>query len=416
MRLVTYLIVISLFLCSTHSLIAQENEQTRLENQRKALKEEIQKIKKYLEKTSKKENSLNAQVQDLLLKIKVREKLIKNIDHELEVISKDISKNSNQIGSMNKELAHLKKEYADMIYKSYKNKKNQNNLLFLLSANDFQQSYLRYQYLNQYNDYRKKQGELIQLKAKQLQQLNDSLQRKKVNKQKLLNNKKDEQTTLETEKSKQEDLAKKYKKQKQEYQAQIKQKQEEERKLTQQIEEAIRNAIVKANASKSKNTGKTTTPTATSNTEFVLAPEDKVLAGQFESNKGKLPWPVAQGIVTVRFGKQPDPLDPKLTIESSGVRIATAENQKARAIFEGTVLAIQKNPQTGILSVLIQHGNYISVYANLKNVSVSKGNKVAVKQDIGTIVTDASTGKTVLKFQIWQNTTKLNPAGWINNL
>jgi len=109
-------------------------------------------------------------------------------------------------------------------------------------------------------------------------------------------------------------------------------------------------------------------------------------------------------------------MDSKLTIESSGVRIATAENQKARAVFEGKVMAIQKNPQNGILSVLIQHGNYITVYANLKSVSVAKGDQVKIKQNIGTVHTDNVTGKTILKFQIWQDDQKLDPSGWIDGM
>lgn len=414
----TYRFLIGFMLWFVSSIVvAQQTEQQKLEVQRKVLQEEIAKIKNYLEKTKKKENTVSVQVQDLFQKIKTREKLIATIDKELDLLSTDITKNASQIQKMQQQLDALKKEYADMIYKSYKNKNNQSNMLFLLSAHDFQQSYLRYQYVKQYNQYRKKQGELIQQRAEQLQTLNDSLQRKKANKVNLMTHKKVEQSQLEKEKTKQEELAKTYQKQKKEYQAQIKKKQEEERKLSAQIEEAIRAAITQSNLAKNKgNTKATKAISTTEKAEFILAPEDKVLAGEFTANKGKLPWPVEKGIVTVRFGKQPDPMDSKLIIESSGVRIATAENQKARVIFNGVVLAVQKNPQTGLLSVLVQHGNYISVYANLTNVSVKKGQKVTTKQNIGTIHTDSVTGKTILKFQIWENTNKLNPASWIDKM
>jgi len=191
--------------------------------------------------------------------------------------------------------------------------------------------------------------------------------------------------------------------------------------LTNQIEnfikEAIKKSVAKSTTSKTTTpTLKTTPATTTKKNEFVLAPEAKELAELFSSNKGNLPWPVEKGIVMVRFGKQPDPMDPKLFIESSGVRIATSENQKARAVFKGKVMAIQKNPQNGILSVLIQHGNYITVYANLKSVLVSKGEEVKIKQNIGTVQTDKVTGKTILKFQIWQNDVKMNPSLWIDGM
>ncbi len=144
-----------------------------------------------------------------------------------------------------------------------------------------------------------------------------------------------------------------------------------------------------------------------------MTPAAKALAAKFTSNKGKLPWPVQKGLVTVRFGRQADPMDSGVKIESSGVRIATNDKAKARTVFDGKVMAIQKNPQSGILSVLIQHGNYITVYANLENVLVAKGDQVKTKEIIGTIHTDAVTGKTILKFQIWKDVNKQNPAEWV---
>lgn len=214
----------------------------------------------------------------------------------------------------------------------------------------------------------------------------------------MIDEKQFEQNQIASEKEKQEKLVQKYRKKKQKYAAQIRKKQRAERKLTRQIESLIRGAIKKS-GNKNKN--------------FSLTPAAKALAAQFSANKGKLPWPVTKGLVTVRFGKQPDPIDSKLTIESSGVRIATTEKSSARAVFKGKVMAILKNPQNGTLSVLIQHGNYITVYANLEKVSVAKGEKVATKQKLGTIHTDRVTGKTILKFQIWADVIKQNPANWV---
>jgi len=412
----------------TVNVFAQQTDQKKLEEKRKSLKEEINKIKTYIDKTQKKEANLSTQVENLNHKIVVREKLITVMDSEVDNISEVIAKKNKEIILFQTDLNVVKKDYAEMIYKTYKNKKSDNQLLFLLSSENFHQGYLRFQYLKQYSQYRKKQAEEIIVKSQKLKTLIDSLTLKKELKKDLLEDKMTEQEKMEKEKEKQEELVKKYKKQKKEYVAQIKIKQEEEKELTNQIEKFISDAIKKSVA-KSTTTKKTTsntktttstnkvTPTTTAKkNEFVLAPEAKELAGLFSSNKGKLPWPVEKGFVTVRFGKQPDPMDPKLFIESSGVRIATSENQKARAIFEGKVMAIQKNPQNGILSVLIQHGNYITVYANLRSVLVSKGEEVKIKQNIGTVQTDKVTGKTILKFQIWQNDVKMDPSIWIEGM
>ncbi len=421
-KTIYFFFFLGLSLWNSTVLFAQETDQKKLEEKRKTLKNDIKKINTYIESTTKKTTTISNQVEDLNNKLKVRENLIQTIDKEVDHISNDIKKNEVILKRQQADLDKIKKEYADMVYKSYKNRNADNQLLFILSSDGFYQGYLRYQYLKQYADYRKKQGQIIIQKAEKLKKINDSLKVKKNIKVELIEDKETEQKQLETEKNKNLELVKKYKKQKKEYQSQIQKKQAEEKQLTYQIENLIKTEIQKSINTKKTTTSKEKTTTVakkeTTNkkSEFTLAPEAKELAGQFANNKGKLPWPVEKGIVTVRFGKQPDPMDPKLMLESSGVRIATAENQKAKAIFDGVVLAIQKNPQSGILSVLIQHGNYITVYANLTNVLVVKGSKVKTKQNIGTIATDTSTGKTILKFQIWNNDQKMDPSLWIDGM
>ncbi len=422
------MLILGLNIFNSTRFFAQETDQKKLEEKRKALKNDINKINTYIESATKKATSLSNQVEDLNSKIKVRENLIQTIDKEVDHISNDIQKNEVILKHQQADLDKIKREYADMVYKSYKNRSADNQLLFILSSDGFYQGYLRYQYLKQYADYQKKQGQIIIQKTEKLKRMNDSLKVKKNIKVELIEDKETEQKQMETEKNKNLALVKKYKKQKKEYQSQIQKKQQEEKQLTNQIENLIKAEILKSINKKTTTTNKETTTTTTEETttqkevattkknEFTLAPEAKELAEQFANNKGKLPWPVEKGVVTVRFGKQSDPMDTKLMLESSGVRIATAENQKARAIFEGVVLAIQKNPQSGILSVLIQHGNYITVYANLKSVSVAKGSKVKTKQSIGTVSTDTSTGKTILKFQIWNNDQKMDPALWIDGM
>lgn len=393
-----FFIIFSLLLFIVTPIFAQKTNRKKLEDRRVALKNEITKIKTYLDNTQKKERSLSNQVKDLNQKISTREDLITTISDEISEIGGEIATNSNKIALLQNELDVLKKDYSTLIYKSYLSKSEANRLLFLLSSDNFYQGFRRFQYMKQITKYRKSQGDTIKTRSFKLQVLNDSLAILKITKSNLKDEKKHEQGKIVSEKEKQEVLVKKYRKKKRKYIAQIKDKRRAERKLTKQIENLIRNAIKKS-GTKSKS--------------FALTPAAKALAAKFTSNKGKLPWPVQKGLVTVRFGRQADPMDSGVKIESSGVRIATNDGAKARTVFDGKVMAIQKNPQSGILSVLIQHGNYITVYANLENVLVAKGDKVKTKEIIGTIHTDAVTGKTILKFQIWKDVNKQNPAEWV---
>lgn len=395
---IRFLYLFFLLLFFVNPISAQKNNQKKLENKRIELKKEIKKIKNYLYNTKKKERSLSNQVRDLNQKITTRENLINTISDELISLGNEIEKNTEEIAILFDELESLKADYANMIHKSYKNKSSANRLLFLLSSNNFYQGFQRFQYMKQYTQYRKSQGDSIKSKANRLQIMNDSLAVLKITKHNLIDEKKYEQGKIGVEKEKQEALVKKYRNKKQSYIAQIEKKQREERKLTQQIENLIRGAIKKSGA-KSKG--------------FALTPAAKALADKFTLNKGKLPWPVEKGLVTVRFGKQPDPMASGVNIESSGVRIASNKGATARAVFDGKVMAIQKNPQSGILSILVQHGNYITVYANLERVDVSKGNLVKTKETLGVIHTDKVTGKTILKFQVWKDVSKQNPAEWV---
>jgi len=396
------LLAFSFLFLTTTSVFAQKTKRKNLEAKRISLKKEIRKIKSYLDNTKKKERSLSNQVRDLNQKISTRSDLINTISDEIDLIGREIKQNTQKISLVQDHLNLLKKDYTALIIKSHKNKSESNRLLFLLSSDSFYQGFQRFQYMKQYTQYRKDQGDSIQVKAMKLQVMNDSLAVMKITKHNLIDEKKHEQGIIESEKEKQEVLVKKYRKKKRRYITQIRRKQAEERKLTLQIENIIKGAIEKSGTKKSKS--------------FALSPKAQALAKEFSSNKGKLPWPVKNGLVTVRFGRQPDPMNSGVKIESSGVRIATNEGATARAVFDGKVMAIQKNPQSGILSVLVQHGNYITVYANLESVDISKGDTVKTKETLGTIHTDRITGKTVLKFQIWKDVTKQNPTNWVYKL
>lgn len=397
------LFIISFFIIGN---ISAQTDRKKLEEQRIQLQNEIKTINSLLFKTKKEEKNLVSQVNDLSQKIRVRSKLISTINEEANAINREIRRNERQIKDLEFELAILKRDYADMIYRSYKSKSKHSRLMFVLSSENFNQAYRRFQYMKQYTQYRKKQGEEIQRKSDKLLGLTDTLKVKKADKIILLNEKKTEQEKIEQEKKSQEKLIGQVKRKEKQYVAQIRAKEKEERRIDAQIERLIRDEIAKAN----KKSGGTETEIKTSS-GFILTAEAKALASKFTENKGKLPWPVLKGLVIRGYGTQPHPTLPGITVESNGVYVATEEGSKARAVFEGTVLAIQS--VSGQFAVYIQHGNYISIYNNLEQVYVKKGDKIATKQDVGLIHTDRVTDKTILKFQMWRDTNRENPKSWI---
>lgn len=375
----------------------QAQTKKELETKRQQLRKEIRQINSLLFKTKSKEKSLLSQVSDLNKRINTREKLITTIIQETQILSSEITKNEKEIASLEKSLKLLKDDYAAMIIKSYKNKSKENRLLFLLSSDDFTQAYNRLRYMKQYTAYRQRQGKEIALQSLNLKLFNDTLLFKKVSKDTLLVVTQKEQDSIKVEKENQKKLITKIKRKEKKYLADIRKKQRQERDLNKKIEKLIRDAIAASNKKGSS---------------FKLTAEAKALAAEFVANQGKLPWPVEKGLVVLRYGTQRHPVVKTATIQSNGVRIATEENAFARSVFKGKVLAIQLIPG-GQKAVLVQHGNYISVYKNLDTVIVTKGQTLTTKQNIGTIHTDKSTGKTILAFVLFKEVKTVNPALWV---
>ncbi len=374
----------------------------KLEAQREDLQKEIQQINDLLIKTKTNKKSALSQVADLDKQISVRAKIINTFDKDLDLLSNDIAQNQRKFNSLLKSLEVLKADYAKMILKAYKNKTAENKMLFLLSAKDFTQAYNRLKYMQQYTDYRKHQGLEIERQSIVLKQYNDTLKVKKATKKVLLSEAQKEQDHIKNEREDRKVLVAQIKKQERKYLADIRKKQKEENALNLKIENLIKDAISKTNTK------------GTKTSEFRLTPEAKALAAEFISNQGKLPWPVEKGLIVLGYGTQPHPVVTTATIQSNGIRIATEVGSKARAVFNGVVLAIQVIPG-GQKAVLIQHGNYISVYKNLDQVLVEKGQKVTTKQAIGVIHTDSVSGQTILAFVLFKEVKTIDPELWIKN-
>ena len=394
-----------LFFCVVFGY-SQSDKQLELENQRQEFLRQIQQIETLLFQGKKDEKSIVSMVEDLNYKVTVRRNLISVTNQQANLLTREINNNQKTISKLRDRLTLLKEEYAAMIVKSYKSKSEQSKVMFLLSSSNFQQAYKRLQYIKQYADYQKKQGEEIKAKSIELQALNQNLLKQKQDKEALIKENRLAKDKLEQELKQQETLITSIKKDLNKYTSQIRVKQQEIDKIDKQIEKIIRDAMaasnVKAGKSKESNT-------------FALTPEDRKLAASFMANKGKLPWPVEHGLVKVRYGIQKSPIDHTVPIKSNGVRIVTNKDEKVRAVFEGTVHSILV-PKNGNITILIQHGNYFTIYKNLSNIYVKKGDKVTTKQEIGIVLTDKASNETILSFVIWKDGDTQNPAHWINKM
>jgi septal ring factor EnvC (AmiA/AmiB activator) len=413
-------IPILIFFLSVFSVFGQTRKQ--LEVQRKKLNKEIKQVNTLLFNEKKKEKNALEELKDINKKIEVRSKLISTINAEAALLSKEIGVNEAKLKRLNKKLADLKADYSDMIFKSYKSKSQQSRMMFLLSSQNFYQAYKRLEYMKQYTSFRKTQGEDIVTSANFIKKLNDSLFFRKNVKDTLILSEKQHKKEIEADKKSKEKLIVTIKKKGVKYKKELQNKIKEEKKVVARIDKKIREEIAKANrialakakaAAAKSNVKPSSKPKAVvKKNEFILSPEAKALATNFESNKGKLPWPVSEGIVVRRFGKQPHPSFPGISINGTGLHIVTKQGKDAKSIFKGKVLNVLVSSE-GRRNVLIQHGNYISSYNNLERIYVKKGDAVQTGQKIGRIFTDKVSKKTKLVFVLFKNTTRLNPSSWI---
>lgn len=420
-----------LFICMTSVLWSQSSQQEKLEKRKAEIQKEIRENEKMLQNVKSKEKSAMNVFMIQKNKIRLKEILINTTEKQAKYLANDMYINQMKINKLNKELAVLKEDYAKMIVKSYKSRSEQSRAMFILSSDNFLQAYKRAQYLKQYTSFRKNQGEEIKSKSVELVNYNNKLNAQKIAKQKLIAENVKEKTGLVKEKQEQEKLVNSIKKDKNRIVSDIRKKQRESKTIDKQIDRLIREAIAEANrkaalekakaralANNSKASPKEVAAAvakeSVSSSRIELTPEAKLIADNFRANRGSLPWPVEKGFISLGYGDQAHPIYNTLVIHNSGVEITTNEGASARAVFGGEVASVM------ILSpvnkaVMIQHGDYFTIYQNLSSVSVNKGDKVSIKQTLGRVRTNGDTGKTVIKFLLLQNTSYTNPQGWLTN-
>ena len=391
---------ILLFLLLLTATDIRSQSKQDLERQKKEIQNEIKVIELKLSNSSKKKGLIISNAEDLNYKIKLQQSLISNINNQLNLILNEIDSNEIQLSNLKNREMTLKKELSKMLLIGYKKKSNLNKLMFIFSSSSFQQAYKRVQYFKQYLNFQNKTLSKIKSTQSEIENVILILDSQKTNKQLLINENENIKIELSNEYNNLNMLIVEVNKDQKKYKNEIKQKQKLSKNIDKKIEKLIREALAKSK----RNDG-----------GFKLSEEAQLISKNFNANKGRLPSPVIRGNVVLGFGKQPHPIVKTATIQSNGVRIRTSSDVEARAIFDGEVYSIiisKNNSRT----VLIQHGNFFTVYKNLSQIYVSKGDKLKTKEAIGKIATDPLNGQTILSFSIFYNGVPQNPKSWIYKL
>lgn len=394
------------FLLLCFSSYSQSINELRKEKEKTS--QEIEYINNLLKETNQSAKTSVNRLTILERKIRLQENLISNINSELTYLDSTIIRSSNNIDSLTADLNLIKNRYAGMIRYARRNQDLNNQLLFLLSADDFNQAYKRFTYLKQYADYRRTQAREITELTEKLAQLVDNLNSRKSDKQQLLTTKISQSDKYEKQKAEQKETYVQLQKKEKDLKKKLENQQRIAMKLEQEIERSIAEEARKSAPKVSKSTKTAKTP------EPKQSPENKNLSDDFSKNKGKLPWPLQRGLITEHFGEHPDLVLKHVIRRNSGIDITTQSGARARAVFKGEVTKVLPNIG-GNMAIILRHGSYLTVYSNLSSVSVQVGQKVDTKQEIGTVYTDTEDGnKTVLKFQLWYENNKQDPEKWIS--
>lgn len=427
---------IALFFVAFSIQLSAQKDKTTLQERKAKIEREISYTNQLLSETKKSKQSNLNQLYLINKKINKREDLIREIGNEVTGIDREVIRLNDTIDKLSQTILDLKKEYAQLIYNTYKNRNAYDRLMFIFSSRDFNQAYRRLKYMQQYSDYRKNQAENI-LKAQHLLWAKKAeYEKQKSNKLVLIHNKEVEKQKLTTEQEEKNQTIKGLTKQEKNLGRKLQENQAALRKLQLAIEAVVAEEVRKAkeekarqaaaNKAAAKPAGNPATKPATktiTDTKAKTAPvvepvsmsvtaEEVNLSKDFAGNRGRLPWPVDRGVVAVSFGEHAHPEFKNIKVKNNGIDIATSADARAKAVFPGVVSSVISIVNLNYV-VIIRHGDYLTVYSNLKSVTVKKGDKVKIRQEIGTLYTDPEENKTILHFELWHNTYAQNPEIWI---
>ncbi len=431
-----HIILVLLLLALVNPVYCQKTKgksKKQLQSEITSLQKEISTANQLLKKTKKdKEMTLN-EVNLLDKKIKQREQLIKAYNEQIAVLDEEINTGQSNIKTLNADLGKLRKEYAKMLTFANKNRSHYDKLGFVFASQNFNQAFRRLRYIREFSDARKVKMDQIASTERRISGEVEASQQAREEQAALLKDEKEQQEALKKEKEELNSQVAKLKKKEGNLQQDIKNKQQQTQKLQKAIDDIIAEEIRKANAeaerkrkeeakkkaAANKDKGKTATtsapatPAPSKEKGMALTPSEQTLSSNFVNNKGKLPWPVERGVVSSSYGKHASVVSSKVTVTNNGIDIATTEGAKARAVFDGEVASVAKLVGSNTV-VIIRHGEYFTVYSNLENVTVKRGDKVKTKQNIGTVHTNKNENKTEIHFELLKEQSRQNPANWLS--
>lgn len=400
---------------------SQGGSKEKLQQKKKQLEQEIRTTMEMLDKTQKSKQLSVNQVKILRRQIQTREKLIRAINDELFDMEVQLTWEKQQIDRLQSQLQQLKSEYARMIRHAWRTMNGRSKLMFIFSSKDFNQAYQRMKYYRQYAAYRREQAAKIEDSRQKIDRHRLELETLKVQKLELIDSKTHEKKKLDQERLEQDKAVKDFTSREKKLMATLKTKQDAAKRLNSEIEKAINEEIRAAQArEKRQAAGSSKSATGVSGSKkgastgsvLALTPSEQKLSSSFSANYGKLPWPCDRGIISESFGEHAHPLLKNVKVKNNGVDIMTERGASVRSVFSGKVSKVMSFQQLNNV-VIIRHGEYLTVYANMASVSVREGEEVKARQVIGVIADPADEQRPELHFELWKGKTILNPENWL---
>jgi len=395
-----FLVTLIFLLSFTNHSLGQSNK-SDLEKRRNSILSDISETENILSNTQHTRTESLEKLQLLDRKINLRNSVIENLLTESSNADKRIKELESTTDKMSEDINSIRKEYGHMIYLAYLNRNKNNSLMYILSASDFNQAYKRLLYIKQYSVYRRRQVDYLVEVQNELDNKRKLLEAERLQKLNLVEQNKSENLKLKDEVSEKTKIVNNLKVKEKELSRKLNEKNRIAEKLQREIENIVKAEIKRKSKAKVEHIDK-----------FVNS-NDNELSLTFNDNKGKHPWPVEKGIITNGFGEHPHPVYKNVMLRNNGIDISTKEGAEVKSIFSGEVTAVLFILGSNY-SIIIRHGNFLSVYSNIVNVKVNNGDKVKTKQILGNVFTDDDSKSTVLHVEIWDELKKLNPEIWLS--
>lgn len=421
-----------LILCIAAGAFGQKSSD-KLKSEQVNLEKKIAATKLLLEKSKTNVSSSLNELQVIKNQIKFREELLRNFDNQIRSGELKIQEKEQQIVALQDKVARMKEQYKKLLVYAYKHRNKYGKMMYIFSSTSYYEALKRSKYLKQIAELQRQQFELIKDNQSLIKTEIEVIDHEREMKLAMIEEKRKEKAAIEEDRRKQETIYQQFKQEEASILARLRKEEQKKEVLRQKIDAAIRRELAEAEEKRRKeeeerkkreaqanaNTKTTTTKpaTTTSSPTFSETKESGIISKNFEGNKGRLPWPVDKGTITEKFGKNPHPTLKNVYTNNNGVDISTPKNAQVRAVFEGEVTSVLNIPGAGKV-VIIKHGNYRTVYSNLKDTYVSAGDKVKTKKVIGSLLTQEGQELSVVHFEIHKvsgsEVNSLNPSLWIS--